>query len=147
MSDTSQSPSSSPDITDILSSLFSNPDSLSKIGDIISKHTSSESRDNPPQEDVFFNKIPNDTLNNNIDISSLNTEFPTNQNNTQQAFKENPLDFLSLFSSEKFRGLAIKDEQIALLCAIRPYLSDHRREMIDGFIKLGKIAKIFQNIS
>ena len=133
------------DVSSLLSTLLSSPESLSKIGDIIAKHTKEENRDfSPPNQ-----QNPQTTSN----ISNIFDEIPhkseetstTSQNEIKEHTPENPLDFLSFLSSEKLSLLAIKDEQIALLLAIRPYLSEHRREVIDAFLKISKIAKIFSS--
>lgn len=133
------------DVSSLLSTLLSSPESLSKIGDIIAKHTKEENRDfSPPNQ-----QNPQNTSN----ISNIFDEIPhisedastTSQNEIKEHTPDNPLDFLSFLSSEKLNFLAIKDEQIALLLAIRPYLSEHRREVIDAFLKISKIAKIFSS--
>lgn len=133
------------DVSSLLSTLLSSPESLSKIGDIIAKHTKEENRDfSPPNQ-----QNPQNTSN----ISNIFDEIPhisedastTSQNEIKEHTPDNPLDFLSFLSSEKLNFLAIKDEQIALLLAIRPYLSEHRREVIDAFLKIRKIAKIFSS--
>ena len=134
------------DVSSLLSTLLSSPESLSKIVDIIAKHTKEENRDFSPP-----NQQNSQTTSN---ISNIFDEIPhksedastTSQNEIKEHTPENPLDFLSFLSSEKLSFLAIKDEQIALLLAIRPYLSEHRREVIDAFIKISKIAKIFSSI-
>ena len=147
MSESSQNSTDFSDTAKVLSSLLSNPDLLSKIGDVIQKHTNTEIRDTPPQSDDF-----NVDIKNNVDISNINTSnsdynSPTLENEEKENSNENPLNFLSILSSEKLNFLSFKQEQISLLLAIRPYLSDHRKDLIDGFIKINKIADIFKNLS
>ena len=142
----SQNPPSQ-DVATLLTTMISNPDLLSKIGEIISKHTNPENRDEAPQKSDFSENIEDSRKENN-DYLSESKDYSTTTQNTGIPFgSENPLGFLSFFASEKLGSLAFKDEQIALLLAMRPYLSDHRRELIDGFVKLHKIAGIFKNIS
>ena len=136
-----------PDLADLLSSMLNNPDSMPKISEIIERHIPNQNRDNPPQQDDILTNSTN-SITNSSDISSeIKDAFPTEQNNKNQEEHENPLGFLSLFSREKLGSLALKNEQIALLSAIRPYLSDHRKEVVDNFIRLGKLAQIFNNLS
>ena len=133
------------DISSLLSTLLSSPESLSKIGDIIAKHTKEENRDfSPPNHQN--SQITSNISNNFDEIPRKSEDAPTtSQNEIKEHTSENPLDFLSFFSSDKLNFLAIKDEQIALLLAIRPYLSEHRREVIDAFLKISKIAKLFSS--
>lgn len=137
----------STDLATLFSSLLSSPDSLSKISEIINKHTNIENRDNSPQEnDLSINNTDNSsTITPNPNISE--GAFPTSKENRNDNPSENPLGFLSLLSSEKLSSLSLKQDQINLLLAVRPYLSEHRRELIDGFIKFSKIAGIFKNFS
>ena len=133
------------DVSSLLSTLLSSPESLSKIGDIIAKHTKEENRDfSPPNQQ---NPQTTSNISNIFDEISHKSEdtSTTSQNEIKEHTPENPLDFLSFLPSEKLSFLAIKDEQIALLLAIRPYLSEHRREVIDAFLKISKIAKIFSS--
>jgi hypothetical protein len=133
------------DVSSLLSTLLSSPESLSKIGDIIAKHTKEENRDfSPPNQQ---NPQTASNISNNFDEIPHKSEdaSTTSQNEIKEHTSENPLDFLSFLSSDKLSFLAIKDEQIALLLAIRPYLSEHRREVIDAFLKISKIAKIFSS--
>ena len=133
------------DVSSLLSTLLSSPESLSKIGDIIAEHTKEENRDFSPPNQQNFQTASN--ISNNFDEIPHKSEdaSTTSQNEIKEHTPENPLDFLSFLSSEKLSFLAIKDEQIALLLAIRPYLSEHRREVIDAFLKISKIAKIFSS--
>ena len=147
MSESSSVKEPSSDLSTLLSSLLSSPDALSKISEIIDRHTNSQNRDIPPQDNDL--SVDND---NNIQIADSNTSIskdisPTSQNQEKESPSENPLGFLSLLSSEKLGSLSLKKEQINLLLAVRPYLSEHRRELIDGFIKFSKIAGIFKNFS
>ncbi|HOA85289.1 MAG TPA: hypothetical protein PKN17_04595 [Bacillota bacterium] len=39
------------------------------------------------------------------------------------------------------------DKKIALMCALKPYLSGRRREMIDYLIKVNKLSDIFHSLT
>lgn len=144
MSDSSSTSPQFQDVSELMHSLLSNPDSLSKISKIIENYTSSASGDNsPPADNLDVQKeTTNNTFKESKELSSNSS--PTFQNSTKP---ENPFGMLSFLSSEKLQSLAFKDEQIALLLAIRPYLSEHRKELIDSFISFSKITKLLKNIS
>ena len=134
------------DASSLLSALLSSPESLSKIGEIIAERTKDKNRDfSPPNQQLSPNasNISNNTNDISNDLKNVST---TKENTNEDTAPENSLNFLSFLSSEKLNFPTIKDEQIALLSAIRPYLSEHRREVIDAFIKISKIAKIFSSI-
>lgn len=38
------------------------------------------------------------------------------------------------------------DKRLALLCALKPYMSEHRREAIDYITKINKLGSIFKNL-
>lgn len=147
MSESSSVQEPSTDLATLLSSLLSSPDSLSKISEIIDKRTNLENRDNSPQNNIFSTNDDDITkaVENSTDV--LKDISPTPQNEEKENQSENPLGFLSFLSSERLSSLSLKQEQINLLLAVRPYLSEHRRELIDGFIKFSKIAGIFKNLS
>jgi hypothetical protein len=48
-----------------------------------------------------------------------------------------------LGGSKKSSGKGTPDPQ-ALLCALRPYLNDRRREAVDGMLQLWKIRALLQ---
>lgn len=147
MSDSTPIQEQSQDTSNLISSLLSNPESLSKINEIIKKHTSSANRDNSPLVNDYNDISSEDTE--NIGKNGVNNDnnSPTSQNQTSQESNQNPLGIFSFLSSKKLESLTFKDEQITLLLAIRPYLSEHRKELIDSFINFNKITKIFKNLS
>ena len=134
------------DASSLLSALLSSPESLSKIGEIIAERTKDENRDFSPPNQQLSPNASNISNNTNEIPNDLKNAFTTKENTNEDNAPENSLNFLSFLSSEKLNFPTIKDEQIALLSAIRPYLSEHRREVIDAFIKISKIAKIFSSI-
>ena len=137
----------STDISGLISHLISSPDSISKISKIIEEHTSKENRDISPPSNNFDQESADDS--NYLSHSSDNKEVdsPTFSNSGSFVDKPNPLGIFSFLSSKKLDSLTLKDEQATLLLAIRPYLSEHRQELIDSFINLSKIAKIFTKLS
>ena len=42
-------------------------------------------------------------------------------------------------------GSGCRERRIALLCALRPYLSPRRREAIDYILRMDKMGKLFRN--
>ena len=53
---------------------------------------------------------------------------------------------LSATSTSKEDSGSREDHRYALLCALRPYLSSDRREMIDYVLKFGKIGDLLKKI-
>ena len=147
MSDSTPIQEQSSDPSNLISTLLSSPESLSKINEIIEKHTSSINRDDSPlsSDHSDISSKSADNINKN-DINSDNSST-TSQNQASQESNQNPLGIFSFLSSKKFESLAFKDEQITLLLAIRPYLSEHRKELIDTFIKMNRLGSIFKNLT
>ena len=88
------------DVSSLLSTLLSSPESLSKIGDIIAKHAKEENRDfSPPNRQ---NSQNTSNISNNFDEIPHKSEdtSTTLQNEIKEHTPENPLDFLSFLSSE-----------------------------------------------
>lgn len=44
-------------------------------------------------------------------------------------------------------GKAGADKKVALMCALKPYMSGRRREMIDYLIRINKLGDIFQTLT
>ena len=133
--------------TDIISAILSNPETISKLSGILSKFTSSENSTNPPPEyDFSSNNIIN-SVNNNDDCSTINTNSPTEE---QSSNSNSGMDFskiASIFSMLKVPPNAKNNQQIALLLAIKPYLSSRRKELIDSFIQITNFTEIFKNFT
>ena len=126
------------DTLGVLSALLSNPDTMAKIGGVISKYTSSENRDNQPQNKDFETKFDDFSNNEGNDTPISDEESPTEENQENSEIAPIP-------SSKKVESRANENDQIALLLAIRPYLSERRRDMIDTFVRLSKMGNIFKN--
>ena len=135
------------DLSSLLSTIISNPDAMTKINQTISKFiqepnstSSSQSEENPANE----NKTDiNDTMTNTEDEMDLSTSSSPEITNVLLKL---PSIIGNLSSSSNEGSLADK-QQIALLLAIRPYLSPHRRELIDTFIKMNKFSAIFMSLN
>ena len=137
----------STDLSSLLGSLISNPEALSKIGEIISNAKSAQEGDNPPHSIKIENNLE-DSSSQIEETSTINKGVsPTFQNpNSNDIFLKLP-QILSKLSSEKGENSIATKQQIALLLAIRPYLSEHRKELIDTFIKMNRLGAIFKNLT
>lgn len=147
MSEASQNSNPSPEIAGLLSSLLSNPEALSKISGILSKYTSEENSNNPPQSTQNIEDLARTRTESDANGIENPTESPT-----EQVFKnsENTFDFskiASLFGGEFYAKKSQNKEQIALLLAIRPYLSPRRKELIDTFIKFSRFGVILNKFN
>ena len=144
MSETSQNPNQSVDVTALISNLLSNPESLSKIGSVLSKYISQDNGINSPPSNQNSNILATQDEEDNTNNDNISNNPPTEQvfNNAQF-----PLDLskiASLFGGGDNASKAQNKEQIALLSAIRPYLSPRRQELIDHFIKFSNL-RVFLN--
>ena len=137
----------SSDLSSLVSGLLSNPEALSKISNIISKLSENENSSNsPPSSNIPIN---NQEI---TEISEQEAPFDKDSSPTFQNFDINTIlskapDILSKLSSTKIENSIADKHQIALLLAIRPYLSERRKELIDTFIKMNKFSSILMNLS
>ena len=140
-----QAPQESP--VGMLSSLLSNPEILSKLSETISNLSSAQSEINsPPTTDNSI--ITNDDLSQNGTNSTENDASSTTfQNSANSDFAQKLPEILSLISSKGLQKSFISKQQEALLLAIRPYLSERRCELIDSFMKLGRIGEILSKLT
>ncbi len=135
------------DLSSLIGNLISNPEALSKISDIISNATSEHRGDNSPHS--------NEIESNTEDIPSQTPEYSLNNGETSPTFQNFEMgsilsklpETLSKISSLKAEDSIATKQQIALLLAIRPYLSEHRRELIDTFVKMNRLGTIFKNLT
>lgn len=135
------------DVSSLIGTLISNPDSLSKMSEILAKATSSmQSGESPPSEEISANSEADKTINDNFTQNSENSP-PTFQNSDAGEIISKLPHILSKLSSVKAEDSIATKQQIALLLAIRPYLSDHRKELIDTFIKMNHLGAIFKNLA
>ena len=147
MSEANSNLSSAPNISDILSTLLSSPESISKISEVISKYTSSQNDSNSPPEAQNSEELEESIDNTEQKRSDSYDDAPT-----EQVFKSGNFAFdfsklASLFGSGTDGQKSQNKEQIALLLAIRPYLSPRRKELIDSFVKFSRLGTFLTTIN
>lgn len=129
-----------------ISALFSSPDSLSKISEILSKHgilENNENRDSTPPSDNFNNiKENTDSVFENSEHSS-----PTSSNFEASDIFEKLPHILTLFSSVGGENSMFNKQQNDLLRAIRPFLSERRREVLDGMMKFERVGAMLNKLT
>ena len=147
MSNMPEESSGALDVSGLLGSLLSNPEAFSKMSNIISNLASSANSTNPPQSND--NNGVNEELADNIENNTTNSKeySPTFQNQDVTDILPKIPEILSKISSVKAEDSIATKQQIALLLAIKPYLSEHRKEIIDTFIKMNKFGAIFKNLT
>ena len=147
MSNMPEESSGALDVSGLLKSLLSNPEAFSKMSNIISNLASSANSTNPPQSND--NNGVNAELADNIENNTTNSKeySPTFQNQDVTNILPKIPEILSKISSAKAEDSIATKQQIALLLAIKPYLSEHRKELIDTFIKMNKFGAIFKNLT
>lgn len=130
----------------LLSTLISNPESLSKIGQIISNFTDKQNGGNSPQNEE--NQVEDNKINGDMSENSEGSEknAPLEENSAGASSSSALPDFLSLLTSQKSDSFQQNKQQIALLLAIRPYLSENRRQLIDSFIQFSKLSEILKKL-
>ena len=135
------------DLSSLVSNLLSNPDAISKMSNIISSLSSNTNGKNSPpsNENKEISKESKDNVESNT--SNNKDSSPTFQNFDATNILAKMPEFLSKISSSKAEDSIVAKQQIALLLAIRPYLSEHRKELIDTFIKMNKLGAIFKNLT
>ena len=132
------------DISSILTSLLSNPDAISKMGDTISKYTKSDT--SPPINDN--SDILSENTNNIKNISEKSeSASPTSPPQAEEANSLKFPEFLSILSSKNSASNPSTKNQTALLLAIKPYLSPRRQELIESFIKICQFSEILKKIT
>ena len=137
----------SQDVSGAFFSFLSNPDAIEKMSEILSKYTStSESNNSPQSEDFTKEDGASDTQNGeNGAISSASSPTNKNSGNSNSSFDFSKI--ASIFGANSPEKAQKNKEQIALLLAIRPYLSPRRQELIDSFIKINHIGEILNKIN
>lgn len=138
---------STDNVPSLIQSIISNPEAISKIKDIISKIDLSAIGNNPPLTNDFSEiNQDNQQINENIAPDNSNSS-PTFKNFEANDLLSKMPQILSKLSSHKEENSIATKEQIALLLAIRPYLSEHRKELIDTFIKMNRLGSIFKTLT
>lgn len=138
---------SSSDLSTILASALSNPELLSKMGEMLSRATQSTiGNDSPPNKEISEN-AERHTGNLSNDIANSEEPSPTFQNSINPDITKLLPEILSLLSSQKAEISTENKQQTALLLAIRPYLSERRRELIDSFIRFDRISSALRKLT
>lgn len=135
------------ELSGLLGALLSNPSSLSKIRDIIAAHVDSENGTSPPPIEEIS------VQNSNIDTLS-GENLPENEGVSPTFKSEGGFDISNLLplisslgASDDAKKISQKNKQTALLCAIKPYLSERRRTLIDSYIKFTQLSGIFKDLA
>lgn len=135
------------DLATILGGLMSNPELTSKMGEILSGLSSAKKDDNSPPSDENSSNNTTDKEE-TMDVSQKgDISFPTFHNSDMGNILAKLPQIISNLSGEKDENSLASKQQIALLLAIRPYLSQRRQELIDTFIKMNRFGAIFKNLS
>lgn len=146
MSEGMEQNTNSKDLASIVSGLISNPNIISKINNILDNiDTASNSNNSPPSNNISSNEEESENDNSNIHVNP-NDYSPTFQNLDMGNFISKIPDILSKLSSASNENSIATKQQINLLLAVRPYLSERRKELIDSFIKINKFSSIFMSL-
>jgi hypothetical protein len=146
MSEDMEQNTNSKDLASIVSGLISNPNIISKINNILDNiDTASNSNNSPPNDNISSNEEEIENDNSNIHVNP-NDYSPTFQNLDMGNFISKIPDILSKLSSASNENSIATKQQINLLLAVRPYLSERRKELIDSFIKINKFSSIFMSL-
>ncbi len=146
MSEGAEENKNTTDLSGLISGLISNPEALSKMSDIISKIGSNENGDNSPLETNISNNNQDTTDDKSDNATNIDDASPTFQNFDISNIISKIPNILSKMSSFKGEKSIADKQQITLLLAIRPYLSERRKELIDTFIKMNKLSSIFMSL-
>ena len=127
-----------------LLSLLSNPDAMNKMAGALSRLGILDGEEQPEEKSTDEGSVPTasdtrDPLSSLLSNPEILSKIPT---------------ILSALSASSGKGSATppshkdkgKDRRIALLLALRPYLSPHRREIVDYLVKMNKLGEIFKSL-
>ncbi len=129
-----------------LGTLLQDPDSMSKIGSILSKYIGEENESNSPPSAENESKESAPPPVSASESENSGNITPTLQSSAPPDILAELPRLMSLFSPSKSEVSAAEKQQINLLLAIKPYLSEHRRELIDGYIKMSQFGEIFKKL-
>lgn len=114
---------------DVLSSLLSNPELLSKLPAIISTVK--------PIMEILSSSLASSGA------TSASSSVPTFSPSPSASPPKNDGTVPTLASPSHHRG---DDRRAALLCALKPYLSSDRRQAIDYIIKLDRLGDVLKTL-
>ena len=147
MNENAEKETSKMDVSTLITNLLSNPETISKIGNIISNIGEATNEESSPLQYKNINNDDAFSTHQDRNTPNVNNLSPTSKNIDTSAILSKIPEILSNFSSEKPENSLANKQQIALLLAIRPYLSEHRQELIDTFIKMNRLGAIFKNLT
>lgn len=147
MSEATEKETQSTDLSALIGNLLSNPEALSKMSNIIANIKKSENGDNPPPNSNNININDGSSLKINENEDNVDNVSTTFQNSEISGELSKLPEILSKLSSSNFENSIADKQQIALLLAIRPYLSEHRKELIDTFIKMNHLGSIIKKLT
>ena len=130
-----------------LSTLLSNPEIMEKLSAVLSSLGAGGTVAPPPPQDNNNIKNTTNTATSEENSADLSDNIPTNSAGDISALMSKIPSVLSLLSENKEGGTMLDHNQKALLSALRPYLSEKRRELIDLFIKMDRFGSIFKTIA
>ena len=135
-----------PNLASVVSNLISSPETMSKIKNILENIEPSKDSNNPPPYTNTSSDIEDNSDKSQNNIVDSSDYSPTFQNIDIGNFIAKMPDILSNLSSLKPENSIANKQQINLLLAVRPYLSERRKELIDSFIKINKFSSIFMSL-
>ncbi|MBO5715901.1 MAG: hypothetical protein J6S23_05865 [Clostridia bacterium] len=147
MSESTEKTSETANPTQLISALLSNPETLSKLSGILSKFTTGENITNSPPQNTLEANVDNKGADNNEIINANSDISPTEPISSNSNSNIDFSKIAPIFSMLNAPSKAKNNRQIALLLAIKPYLSPRRKELIDSFIKITNFSEILKNIN
>ena len=127
-----------------LLSLLSSPDAMSKMAGALSRLGILDGEEQSEEKSADEGSVPTasdtrDPLSSLLSNPEILSKIPT---------------ILSALGASSDKGSATppshkdkgKDRRIALLLALRPYLSPHRREIVDYLVKMNKLGELFKGL-
>ena len=120
------------DIAGAISKLREHPEIISAVASALSGNTNAESTEKAKSEEVGAS-------------AATASPFPVEKLSEVMMTLAPMLSDASSPAGKEITG-SREDHRYALLCALRPYLSSERREMIDYVLKFGKIGDLLKKI-
>ena len=147
MSENTEENMSTPDLSSLVGGLLSNPETISKLASILSNLNFNNIDNTPPPDNNISQDSENISDNQSNNQDNNEGSSPTFQNADANKILTKIPQIMSQISANKCEESIATKQQIALLSAVRPYLSDHRKELIDTFIKMNRLGAIFKNLT
>lgn len=131
---------------DILSSVMSNEDLMSKISDIVKSNKSGDVTNSLPDVIAALSPVINgnkkdDSENKDEQSFESKIKSESEKSNTAETFLKSGIDSGNILSLLANSGRSSK-----LLLALKPYVSKERKEMIDTIVRVSQIADIIKTV-